>query len=616
MEAAAKKSASNTEEAPKSTPTEAAAPNTTSMEVAASKSASSEEAAPQESTSLPQSETQMKPRDGGITYMAWAKNSDNLDEIMETNRFLNNTVVDKSERINFCKPRPGKRLLWGSLTLDDAALKKVQEYPGIERVLVEPDVDEDFVIPSINESVSTGWFADAIQAKRSTSDWKKQDPAPKNLAFISQPKDTQQKDYNDFVYQAKAGEGVYIYVIDTGVAYNVEYEAGEREFPKGKAFSLQTEDSKFRKDPEDSDSHANSHGTKVASVALGQRFGVAKGATLIAVKAIPTVVDRLEAVELVYEDIVNNPDRVKKCVVVTPWTVKNNDPAYEEAFTIVFKRLLGLGVPVVAAAGNERKRSDDIDKLPPLLFGPKFPIINVGGSDNNGVRGGSSQGGSKLAIYAPGQGVELSDKDGKSVVGSGTSFASPAVAGLIATYMAYDTIPWDDSKKGIERVQAIMSFVQSDASSVIRNTETKLRIIWNGATIEDHKDAQSEGSSPLPYKPGTCVVSVILTQELYSPVSQTYGWEGDIYNAAGARINGCSTQYQIHPTSEDFSIGCDPLKNGVTVHVGDRDVLDFKFGDQTWNSADKNACADGSWAQVNDKPVSDIPVLSALGIQH
>jgi hypothetical protein len=72
------------------------------------------------------------------------------------------------------------------------------------------------------------------------------------------------------------------------------------------------------------------------------------------------------------------------------------------------------------------------------------------------------------------------------------SLAARLVAGLIATYMAYDKVPWDDSKEGIERVTEIRKFLLSDASSVVRSkTQKDVRVVWNGAPSA-------------PFKGGTC----------------------------------------------------------------------------------------------------------------
>jgi hypothetical protein len=119
------------------------------------------------------------------TYIAWAKDSDNQEKLGETRKFLNETVVDKKTPIRILKPIEGRPFLWGSLRLDDVALKKVKEHPNIQHVSVEPKFEEDLAPRSDEEHVD--WVAARNLVKRAPG-WKKQDPAPKNLALISQPK--------------------------------------------------------------------------------------------------------------------------------------------------------------------------------------------------------------------------------------------------------------------------------------------------------------------------------------------------------------------------------------------------------------------------------------------
>ena len=56
----------------------------------------------------------------------------------------------------------------------------------------------------------------------------------------------------------------------------------QTEFPN--AEPLQADNSKNAGEKEDADDSGGSHGTMVASKALGQKYGVAKGATLVSVK--------------------------------------------------------------------------------------------------------------------------------------------------------------------------------------------------------------------------------------------------------------------------------------------------------------------------------------------
>lgn len=75
--------------------------------------------------------------------MAWATDPQNEGEIEETRKFLNDTVEDKSRFITTFKARSGDLFVWGSLTLDGAGLKKVQAYPNVKNVMVEPEAEKD-----------------------------------------------------------------------------------------------------------------------------------------------------------------------------------------------------------------------------------------------------------------------------------------------------------------------------------------------------------------------------------------------------------------------------------------------------------------------------------------
>jgi hypothetical protein len=187
---------------------------------------------------------------------------------------------------------------------------------------------------------------------------------------------------------------------------------------------LQTDESAKSQAP-DEDNSERSHGTKVASVAVGQRFGVAKKATLVSVKALLDSIDLLQAIDNIYKDVVfDNPSRVQKTVVVCPWSVENDDKQLLAAFRATFDRLFKMGIPVVMSSGNHRKSSDDINRLPQVLSAPDFPLINAGGSTINGERVDTSQGGPKLTVHAPGIDVEVSNKDGIKAVAKGTSFGT------------------------------------------------------------------------------------------------------------------------------------------------------------------------------------------------
>jgi hypothetical protein len=133
--------------------------------------------------------------------------------------------------------------------------------------------------------------------------------------------------------------------------------------------------------------------------------------------------------------------------------------------------LLKEGVPIVLASGNygDQDKRDAIDTIPAVLEGDDFPVINAGAATLEGKpwpksQGQGTQDGTQLTIYAVGVDVEVHDhNDGKEIRDSGTSFAAPAVGGIIAVHMNYQ--PWDRSKTGLDKVREIKKFIRSPESS-------------------------------------------------------------------------------------------------------------------------------------------------------
>lgn len=232
--------------------------------------------------------------------------------------------------------------------------------------------------------------------------------------------------------------------------------------------------------------------------------------------------------DMVLEDLEANPDRQHRSVITfaSGWQISKYDAnTYEKlknieelqtTFGKTLRKVLNLGVPFVCAAGNYRQEPgrDNIDTMPALFQDEDTPLINVGAADYEGKRARMSQGGNQLTIYAPGVDIAVPQKeDFQEGIASGTSLgqsrsrcfidaqnadpetiAAPQVAGLIATYLSYAQKPWDDSKKGLERVKAIRDYLVSDASSWER--QPGIRMIWNGAAKEDHESAGANAANP------------------------------------------------------------------------------------------------------------------------
>ncbi|KAH7392248.1 peptidase S8/S53 domain-containing protein [Phaeosphaeria sp. MPI-PUGE-AT-0046c] len=438
----------------------------------------------------------------------------------------NNTDIQKTEDFLKSKIQPGSRYLyiksgkeilgWWKLYLDDDAKKAVEAYEGITGLRPGGSKIEWFRAISSGKQLQPPLRSVDLAARnhlldRRSGTWTKQQNADKALIMNSQYQGANLDKLNDFVYQKGAGEGIFIYVLDEGVrvsAYNLEFH------PPGddplNFQILQTDTSQNEnQDKYADDSHEHIHGTGVAARILGTKFGLAKEATLISVKMTFDSLDFSAAISMVLDDLEANPGREHRSVIsfaggwgevdrdANTYEKLKNDDVLQREFGYTLRRIMNLGVPIVCASGNygEKQGRENIDTLPALFQDEDTPLINVGAADYEGKRAPSSQGGSQLTLYAPGVDIIIpQNTDFQSRKGSGTSLAAPQVAGLIATYLSYAQRPWDDSKKGIERVKAIRDYLVSDASSWER--QPGIRMIWNGATKEDHESAGASTAKP------------------------------------------------------------------------------------------------------------------------
>jgi hypothetical protein len=168
----------------------------------------------------------------------------------------------------------------------------------------------------------------------------------------------------------------------------------------------------------------------VASLALGQRFGVAKGAQLVSVKYYgPTMAHINEGLRLALQHIIGL-GREEKSVVVFPNGGKQaSDPVatiqYDATAQAVYwniQNLMTRGVPVITPAGNDRDEGrEEIDFYPSFWEGDDYPIINVAEADVEGVRSTLSQAGPKVTVWAATVRSAVMRGDGKLDLVQGTS---------------------------------------------------------------------------------------------------------------------------------------------------------------------------------------------------
>ncbi|TWP51995.1 S8 family peptidase [Lentzea tibetensis] len=177
-------------------------------------------------------------------------------------------------------------------------------------------------------------------------------------------------------------------------------------------------------DNDASDCHG--HGTHVAGTVGGTEFGVAKKATLHAVRVLDCKGSGTT------EQVVAGIDWVTKNAVkpaVANMSLGGEEDAVLDA---AVKRSVDSGITYAVAAGNS---NNDACTMSPAR---EPSAITVGATARDDGRAYFSSYGKCLDIWAPGLGITSSwkDSDTATLSASGTSMASPHVAGAAALYLA------------------------------------------------------------------------------------------------------------------------------------------------------------------------------------
>ncbi|MGW7301131.1 S8 family peptidase [Streptomyces sp. NPDC054829] len=220
-----------------------------------------------------------------------------------------------------------------------------------------------------------------------------------------------------YTYPDSAGSGVTVYVIDTGVRITHSQISGRASYGYDAV------------DGDTTASDGNGHGTHVATTIAGSTYGVAKKAKIVAVRVLNNSGSRTTA------GVIAGIDWV---------TANHSGPSVANmslgggastSLDTAVANSIASGVTYAVAAGNS---SANASSYSPARVAA---AITVGATTSTDARASYSNYGSVLDIFAPGSSITAGwyTSDTATNTISGTSMATPHVAGAAAVYLANHT---------------------------------------------------------------------------------------------------------------------------------------------------------------------------------
>jgi subtilisin family serine protease len=275
-----------------------------------------------------------------------------------------------------------------SVSLDNQALKAMRENPDVAYIEADMVINVDEALFSAS-TIQTGatWGLDRIDQ-------------------ISIPLN------GTYQYRA-SGTGVNVYVIDSGIL-STHSEFGGR---VNLAFDSVGDGQ--------NGTDCQGHGTHVAGIIGGNTYGVAKNVNLFAVRVLNC----------------SGSGTTSSVIAGIDWVTQNHSGpsvanlslggSSSTSLDTALNNMINSGVIAVVAAGNANNNA--------CSYSPaRVPnAITVGSTTSDDARSSFSNYGSCVDIFAPGSGIKsaVASSNSATATMSGTSMASPHVAGVAALYL-------------------------------------------------------------------------------------------------------------------------------------------------------------------------------------
>ncbi|MCJ1270229.1 serine protease [Lobaria immixta] len=307
--------------------------------------------------------------------------------------------------------------------------------------------------------------------------------APWGLARISHRDSLSFGTFSKYLYSTDGGEGVDVYVIDTGA--NVEHVDFEGRATWGKTIPRN-----------DEDVDGNGHGTHCSGTIAGKKFGVAKKANIYAIKVLGsngsgTMSDVIKGVEWA---VTRHLAQVKAAKDGSGKKGFKGSAANMSlgggktiALNLAVNAAVDAGIHFAVAAGNDNRDSCNYSPA------SAEKAVTVGASTLADERAYFSNYGQCNDIFAPGLNILSAWRGSKYATNtiSGTSMASPHIAGLLAYFLSLQ--PAQDSGYAVaditpEQLKTTLINVATPDSltDVPKNTNNVLA--WNGGGTSNFTD--------------------------------------------------------------------------------------------------------------------------------
>jgi len=298
---------------------------------------------------------------------------------------------------------------------------------------------------------------------------------PWGLKAVNDYRSPKQKPDEFLAFDPKAGEGVTVFILDSGLCPGCENwkELKGSHGPVEKIWTQGYDNGH--------DDHLVDHGSHVMGTAVGQTYGIARGAKAVSVKILgynegneweqfwrsgqwlrnykANMAGAIWGLLKVFLRCKSRHATEKMCVINASIEARYN-AKMNEAFNLVAR----WGIPIIVSAGNNDEHTKNVSPA------SAKEVIVVGATDQNYKRANFKNEGQKsnygdVDIWAPGVDIKSIAANGARVL-EGTSQAAPHVTGVVAAIM---------SKLGKEHLRKsfVMDILKAAGKSIVSDNRSK-----------------------------------------------------------------------------------------------------------------------------------------------